>query len=108
MDMALATVEETDECLWEAELYRMRAELQLMNRDERKAQRCLQKAIEVARQQSAKSWELRATTSLARLWKKQGRTHEAQQILSPIYDWFSEGFDTPDLNEASTLLVEIA
>ena len=64
-------------------------------------------AIEVARQQNAKSWELRAATSLARLWQQQGRTDEARGTLGEIYGWFTEGFDTPDLMEARALLEEM-
>ena len=66
------------------------------------------RAIGVARQQKAKSWELRASTSLARLWQKQGKVDEAGQMLGEIYGWFSEGFDTPDLGEAWALLEEFA
>jgi len=66
------------------------------------------RAIGVARRQSAKSWELRASSSLARLWQKQGKVDEAGQMLGEIYGWFSEGFDTPDLREARALLKEFA
>ena len=72
------------------------------------AESCFQQAIEVARRQQARSWELRATTSLARLWRKQGRVDEARQMLAEIYDWFSEGFDSADLIEARTLLEELS
>ncbi len=65
------------------------------------------KAIEIARRQQAKSWELRATMSLARLWQSQGKTAEARQMLAEIYGWFTEGFDTKDLQEAKTLLEEL-
>jgi len=65
------------------------------------------KAIEVAQKQQAKSWELRAATSLARLWQHQGKRHEAHKILSEIYHWFTEGFDTKDLQEAKALLQEL-
>ena len=68
---------------------------------------CFQKAIEIARKQRAKSWELRAATSLARLWQQQGKTAKAHQLLSEIYDWFTEGFDTKDLQEAKALLEEL-
>jgi tetratricopeptide (TPR) repeat protein len=108
MDEALALVEETDERLWEAELYRLRGELLLMQGDDVEAEISLKKAIEVARRQSAKSWELRASTSLARLWQKQGKVDEAGQMLGEIYGWFSEGFDTPDLRETKALLEEFA
>jgi hypothetical protein len=72
------------------------------------AEACFWKAIEVARQQQAKSLELRAAMSLARLWQQQGRHHEAYTTLSEIYHWFTEGFDTKDLQEAKTLLEELA
>jgi len=105
---ALALVEETDERYCEAELYRLRAELLLMQGDEVEAEISLLKAIEVARRQQAKSWELRATTSLARLWQRQGRRDDARALLFEIYGWFTEGFDTPDLMEAKALLDELA
>jgi predicted ATPase len=72
------------------------------------AEACFLKAIEVAREQQAKSWELRAATSLARLWQQQGRKAEARQLLAEIYTWFTEGFDTKDLQEAKALLDELA
>jgi len=71
------------------------------------AEACFLKAIEIARQQSAKSWELRAVMSLARLWQKQGKKDEARQLLAEIYGWFTEGFDTKDLQEAKALLAEL-
>jgi predicted ATPase len=101
-------VEQTNERHWEAELYRLRAELLLKQGDDAGAEASLQKAVEVARRQSAKSWELRATTSLARLWQEQGRMDEARQMLAEIYGWFTEGFDTPDLQEAKALLEELS
>ncbi len=66
------------------------------------------KAIELARQEQAKSWELRATLSLGRLWQKQGKQKEARRMLAEIYSWFTEGFDTPDLKEARVLLEQLA
>jgi predicted ATPase len=101
---AFAMVEQTGERFAEAELYRVHAELLLVQGDDVKAEASLHKAIEVARRQSAKSWELRATTSLARLWQAQGKGEEARQMLAEIYGWFTEGFDTPDLTEAGALL----
>ena len=71
------------------------------------AQRCFQRAIEVARKQSAKSFELRATTSLARLLANQGQRDDARTMLAEIYNWFSEGFDTADLKDAQALLDEL-
>jgi DNA-binding SARP family transcriptional activator/predicted ATPase len=101
---ALALVEQTDERHWEAELYRLRAELLLMQGDDAEAEASFHKAVEVARRQQAKSWELRATVSLCRLWRKQGRADKARHMLAEIYGWFTEGFDTPDLQEAKALL----
>jgi predicted ATPase/DNA-binding SARP family transcriptional activator len=105
----LALVEETDERYWEAELYRVRGELLLMQGDDiQQAESSFQQAIEVARRQQAKSWELRATMSLASLWQRQGKQDEARQMLVEVYDWFTEGFDTPDLVEARALLEELS
>ena len=105
---ALALVEQTDERHWEAELYRLRAELLLMQGDDAGAEASLQKAVEVARRQQAKSWELRATVSLYHLWQEQDRMDEARQMLAEIYGWFAEGFDTPDLQEAKALIEELS
>jgi predicted ATPase len=105
---ALAVVEETGERHSEAELYRLQGELLLSLGDDAEAEASLQKAVQVARRQSAKSWELRAATSLARLWQKQDRRREARKLLAQVYDWFTEGFDTRDLKEARALLDELA
>jgi predicted ATPase len=67
-----------------------------------------ERAIAIAREQKAKSWELRAATSMARLWRDQGRRNEARGLLAPVYGWFTEGFDTRDLKEAKALLDELA
>ena len=72
------------------------------------AEECFRRAIDIARRQSAKSLELRAVTSLSRLWQKQGKTEEARQMLAEIYGWFTEGFDTADLKEAKALLEELS
>jgi predicted ATPase len=105
---ALALVEETGERHWEAELHRLRGELLLMQRNEAEAEASFHKAIEVARRQQAKSWELRATVSLCRLQRQQGRVGEARQALAEIFGWFTEGFDTPDLREARDLLEQLS
>jgi predicted ATPase len=119
---ALAMVEKNEERWNEAELYRLKGELTLQQQfkvpnpqhltpstqAEAEAEACFLKAIEIARKQQAKSWELRATTSLARLWQQQGKHHEARDTLSAIYGWFTEGFDTKDLQEAKALLEELA
>jgi len=73
----------------------------------RRAQNCFERAVEIARKQSAKPLELRATVSLARLWQQQGQRDKAQQMLAEIYGWFTEGFDTKDLQGAKALLEEL-
>jgi predicted ATPase len=105
---ALALVEQTGERYWEAELYRLKGELLLAQGDDTEAEASFRRAIEVAQRQQAKSWELRATVSLARLWQEQGRIDEARRMLAEVYGWFTEGFDTPDLQEAKALLEELA
>jgi predicted ATPase len=106
---ALAIVDKTGECWCEAELYRLQGTLLLTRSGEphAEAEVCLQQALAVARQQQAKSWELRAARSLARLWQSQGKGPEAYELLAPVYGWFTEGFDTADLQEAKTLLEEL-
>ena len=71
------------------------------------AEACFQRALAVARRQQAKSWELRAATGLSRLWQRQGQRGKARELLAPVYGWFSEGFDTADLQEAKALLAEL-
>lgn len=105
---ALAMVEKTEERYYEPELRRLRGELFLAQGDHAEAKTSFLKAIEVARRQRAKSWELRSTVSLCRLWQKQGEQEKAQKRLAQIYGWFTEGFDTPDLKEAKALLEELA
>jgi TOMM system kinase/cyclase fusion protein len=111
---ALTLVNRTGERFYEAELYRLKGELTLRQFKVQsskckveEAGECFQKAIDVARHQSAKSLELRATVSLARLWQQQGKQKEAHQMLSEVYGWFTEGFDTKDLQEAKALLDEL-
>ena len=77
-------------------------------RDAAKAQGYFERALAVARKQEAKSWELRAALSVARLWRDQGKVREARELLAPVYGWFTEGFDTRDLKEAKALLEELA
>jgi predicted ATPase len=95
---------------YEAELHRVRGELllHLDSTDERRAEDSFRRAIETARAQDAKSFELRTAVSLARLWRDQGRRAEAHDLLAPIYGWFTEGFDVPDLKDAKALLDELA
>jgi serine/threonine protein kinase/tetratricopeptide (TPR) repeat protein len=107
---ALGLVEHTGERVWEAELWRLKGALLLKanaSNAQAEAEGCYHKAIEIAQRQSAKAWELRAATSLARLWQQQGKTAEARQMLAGIYGWFTEGFDTADLKEAKALLDEL-
>jgi predicted ATPase len=93
----------------EGELYRLKGELLLTRSSEHhvEAESCFRQALEVARRQEAKSLELRAAMSLSRLWQQQGKRHEARALLAPIYGWFTEGFDTADLQEAKALLEEL-
>ena len=114
VSQALALMEETEECVSESNLYRLKGELILQEKDqseqavEKEAEELFLKAIEIARKQAAKSWELRATMSLVRLWQKQGKQAEARQRLVEVYDWFTEGFETADLIEAKSLLEELS
>ena len=108
LEKALDLVETAGERYYEAELNRLKGELLLMQDKVDEAESSFHRAIDVARHQGAKSWELRATTSLARLWRLQSKTGEARQILAEIYGWFTEGFDTQDLKEAKALLDELA
>ena len=103
-------VETTKERWCEAEVSRVAGEIALLSRepDAGKAQTHFERALAVARQQQAKSWELRAAMSLARLWRDQGKTVEARELLAPVYGWFTEGFETRDLTEAKALLEELA
>ncbi|MBI3800081.1 MAG: AAA family ATPase [Deltaproteobacteria bacterium] len=125
---ALAAVDNSGERMCEAELYRLKGQLTLKQSGVRSpasevpntqhptpstqaqaaAEACFLKAIEIARQQQAKSWELRASTSLARLWQSQAKIREAHEMLSEIYHWFTEGFDTKDLQEAKVLLAALS
>ena len=106
---ALTLVAATEERWWEAELYRLQGELlrQLPRPDVGQAEGCFQQALDVARRQQAKALELRAALSLARLWQGQGKRDEPRQLLVEIYRWFTEGFDTADLQEAKALLEEL-
>jgi predicted ATPase len=104
---ALTIVETTEERCYEAELYRLKGELLLAATNEADAEACFHQALDIARRQQAKSWELRAAVSLSRLWRHQGKRAEAHALLAPIYGWFTEGFDTADLREAKMLLEEL-
>jgi tetratricopeptide (TPR) repeat protein len=105
---AFEWLESKDERICEAELHHLRGKLLLQRGDDpQPAEDCFRQAIAIAQRQGAKSWELRATTSLARLLRDQGRRDEAYEVLAAIYNWFSEGFDTPDLVDARALLDEL-
>jgi predicted ATPase len=106
---ALAVADNTAERWYEAELYRLKGELllQCSVAQPAEAEACFQQALAVARRQQAKSLELRAAMSLARLWQQQGKDAEARELLGSIYGWFTEGFDTADLQEAKALLAEL-
>jgi class 3 adenylate cyclase/predicted ATPase len=107
LDRATATATATGECYYQAELYRLRGAVLAETGDPVEAASWLQQAIDTARSQQAKSLELRAATSLARLWAEQGRRAEARDLLAPVYGWFTEGFDTADLKDANELLDEL-
>ena len=110
LDRARAVMRETGDRLAESELHRIEGGLLLVGDsvDQARAEACYRRAIEVARRQEAMSWELRAAASLARLWRDQGKCQKAHDLLAPVYDWFTEGFDTPDLKEAKALLDELS
>ena len=103
---AIDKVEMSKEKWCEAEAHRIAGEVELKSPapDPEKAEAYFDRAVVVARQQQAKSWELRAAMSLARLWRNQGKVSEARELLAPVYGWFTEGFDTGDLKEAKALL----
>ena len=106
---ALANMQQTGEHSWEAELHRLKGELLLAHSptDHTAAEASLHQALEVACCKQAKSLELRAATSLARLWQSQGKGKEAHNLLAPVYHWFSEGLDLPELTEAADLLAQL-
>src|SRR5262249_26053057 len=109
--------EQTGERYYEAELHRQQGELLLLraaqsssaqgSRERHDAETCFRQGLEIAHRQQAKSWELRAAMSLCRLWQQQGEPAQAPELLTPIYSWFTEGFDTADLQEAKVLLDEL-
>ena len=124
LDEAFTLVERNEELVWEAELYRRKGELTLQQMSDvstqssitnsqplvpsiQEAEACFLKAIAIARQQQAKLWELRAIMSLSRLWQQQSKRQEAHSMLSEVYGWFTEGFDTKDLQEAKALIEEL-
>jgi predicted ATPase len=107
LDSALETVEEQGGYWLKAELYRHKGQLLLRQGQPEAAEQLYRQALSIAWEQEAKLWELRAGVSLARLWRDQNQRTEARDLLAPVYRWFTEGFDTPDLKEAATLLAEL-
>jgi predicted ATPase len=105
LEEALQWVQRNDEHLYEAEVYRIKGELLLKRHvpDPAAAEQCFERALQVARRQEAKSWELRAAMSLSRLWLQKGRGDDARELLMPVFGWFTEGFDTADLQDARAL-----
>jgi predicted ATPase len=104
LDDALQIAERTGEHWFAAELNRHKGQLLLRQGHSKAAEQLYRKALSIAQEQEAKLWELRAAVSLARLWEEQGRSAEARDLLAPVCDWFTEGFDTADLKEAKGLL----
>jgi predicted ATPase len=107
---ALALIDKTREPWCAPELYRLKGELLLQQSSDNQSEAasCFHHAITIAQPQSAKSWELRAATSLARLWQSQDKRQDAYDLLAPVYAWFTEGFDTADLRDAKALLDELS
>ena len=107
---AITATETTKERWFEVEIHRIAGEIALMSpkRDAVKAEAYFERALTIARKQKAKSYELRATMSMARLWRDQGKPQQARELLAPVYGWFTEGFDTLDLKEAKALLDDLA
>jgi len=106
----MTTLETTKERWHEAEVNRIAGEIALLppESDIAKAEGYFERALAVAREQKARSWELRAAMSMARLWRDQGKVQQARDLLAPAYGWFTEGFDTRDLKEAKVLLEQLA
>jgi predicted ATPase len=110
LNEALALVEKTGERYYEAELHRLQGELLLQHAtpEVSHAEACFQQSLAIARRQQAKALELRAAMSLSRLWQQQGKRDEARALLAGVYHWFTEGFDTADLQEAKALLQAVS
>jgi predicted ATPase len=106
---ALTAAANGKESWWEAEVHRTAGEIALMvpESDAAKVEAHFERALAVAREQRAKSWELRATMSMARLWRDQGKRRRAHDLLTPVYGWFTEGFDALDLKQAKALLEQL-
>jgi predicted ATPase len=108
LDQAAKWVETTQERWGEAEMHRMRGTLFLSMPEHAAAEDSYRQAFAIAQRQSAKFWELRAALDLARLWRDQGKRTEARDLLAPVYGWFTEGFDTPVLQDAKAMLDQLA
>ena len=106
----MGTLPQSETGWWEAELHRLKGALLLQGTEaqQEEAEACFQQAIDVARRQQAKSLELRAAMSLARLWQQQGKRADARALLAEVYGWFTEGFNTADLQEAKALLTALS
>jgi predicted ATPase len=106
---ALRAAKDTGEHFYDAELHRLKGEflLQRSSDNQREAETCFEQAMTIAQNQGAKAWELRTATSLARLWQHQGKIPEARDLLAPVFHWFTEGFDTADVQDAKALLDEL-
>ena len=107
LEEAISLAEQTGERMFEAELHRLRGELLLGSGHPDTVEKAYHQALAVAARQAARLWELRASVSLARLWRDQGKRTEARDLLAPVYGWFTEGFDSLDLREANALLGEL-
>jgi predicted ATPase len=107
---AMTAMETTKERWSEAEVHRVAGEIALMSPEPNaaKAEACFERALEIARGQKAKSWELRAAASLTRLWRDQGKRNKARDLLTSVCGWFTEGFETRDLKQARALLDDLA
>ena len=108
IDRAIAMAQSTKEQWCEAELYRTKGKLFVQSGTITAAEPHFERALEIARRQQARSWELRAATSMARLWRGQGKRDEARDLLAPVYNWFTEGFDTDDLRKAKVMVDTLA
>jgi predicted ATPase len=105
---AITAAASTMEIWCDAEILRVNGEMEVARGNSDKAEKYFERALVIARQQQAESWELRASMSLARLWRDQGKPQQARELLAPVYGWFTQGFDTRDLKEAKALLEELA
>jgi predicted ATPase len=107
VERALAIVDRAENRSWESDLYRLKGDLLLSLSRREKAEQSLTSAIAIAKKQEAKSLELRAAISLSRLWLEEGKHAQGRALRQPLYDWFTEGFDTPDLRDSRTLLQQM-